>query len=351
MILSKNNMKMKLKYIIIILLTGVASSLSAQISIDNAKKALFGINLASACFGQNQPGVYDKDYTYPVPANLDYMKSKGLLLVRLPFTWERIQPTLYGELDKAELGRLKAFVDEVVKRDMYIVFDMHNYARRNVGKDKFIIGENGIEIEQLADVWKKIAYVFRNYKNIYGYSIMNEPHDMLDSTPWAKIAQATINAIREVDKATPIYVCGSSWASAERWIQFSDELKNLYDISNNLVFEVHVYFDDDASGSYKKTYDDERANPYIGLERIQPFIKWLKDNDKKGFVGEYGIPDNDERWQVCLDNFLKYLCDKGIGGTYWAGGPRWGNYFMSIEPVNGIDRPQMKIVERYKTTK
>ena len=32
------------------------------------------------------------------------------------------------------------------------------------------------------------------------------------------------------------------------------------------------------------------------------------------------------------------------GVTYWAGGPWWGNYMFSIEPQNGIDKPQMGIL-------
>lgn len=340
---------MKRKYIIIILAFATSQFISAQFVKE--QPALFGINLASACFGgMNQPGVYGKDYIYPLPENLDYMKSKGLMLVRLPFTWERIQPQLFGELDKTELSRLTGFVEEIRKRDMHVVLDLHNYCRRVINGKKVIIGEDNLEIEHLADVWKKLALVFKD-KNLYGYSIMNEPHDMLDTTPWAKIAQATINSIREVDKTTPIYVCGDSWASAERWAKFSDDLKNVYDPSNNLVFEVHIYFDDDASGSYKKSYDEENANPYIGIERIQPFIRWMKENNKKGFVGEYGVPDNDERWLVCLDNFLKYLQDKGIGGAYWAAGPRWGTYFMSVEPRDGKERPQMTILEKYLRVK
>ena len=32
------------------------------------------------------------------------------------------------------------------------------------------------------------------------------------------------------------------------------------------------------------------------------------------------------------------------GVTYWAGGPWWGNYMFSIEPQNGVDKPQMGIL-------
>jgi endoglucanase len=314
-------------------------------------KQPYGINLASACFGKNHPGVFNKDYTYPTVANLDYMKSKGLALVRLCFTWERLQPELFGELDKVELSRLQGFVDEAAKCDMLILFDMHNYCRRSINNVKYRIGENGVNIKHIADVWGKIADVFKSYKNIYGYGLMNEPYEMLPTMPWAKIAQACINKIRKIDSKTAIFVGGDRWSSAEYWYEMSDDLKNLYDPSENLVYEVHVYFDNDASGSYKKSYDEENANPYIGIERIQPFVKWLKENNKRGFVGEYGIPDTDERWQVCLDNFLKYLQEKGIGGAYWAGGPWWHKNFMAIEPINSVERPQMKVVEKYLWTK
>ena len=314
------------------------------------KQALYGVNLASACFGSNVPGVYNKDYAYPTPANLDYMKSKGFEMVRLPFLWERIQREVYAELDEVELGRLRFFVDEAAKRDIKVLFDLHNYGRRYINNKRYIIGGDSLSIEHLSDVWSKIANEFKDHNNIYGYGLMNEPHDMLDSTPWAKIAQACINEIRKVDAKTTIFVGGDSWSSAERWMEFSDNLKYLYDPSDNLVFEVHVYFDIDASGTYKKSYEEEKTNPYRGIERMQPFIKWLSENNKQGFVGEYGVPDNDERWLVSLDNFLKYIQSKGLGGAYWAAGPRWGKYFMAIEPVNGEERPQMKVVEKYLKT-
>ena len=32
------------------------------------------------------------------------------------------------------------------------------------------------------------------------------------------------------------------------------------------------------------------------------------------------------------------------GVTYWAGGPWWGDYMFSIEPQNGVDKPQMGIL-------
>ena len=71
----------------------------------------FGLNMAGADFGKNFPGVYNKDYTYPTPAKLDFVKSKGFRLIRLPFKWDRIQHELYGDIVKDELKRLKYVVN------------------------------------------------------------------------------------------------------------------------------------------------------------------------------------------------------------------------------------------------
>jgi len=310
----------------------------------------FGVNLAGAEFGVNMPGTFNTDYTYPTVAELDYFKSKGLNLVRLPFKWERIQRSLKGPLDNAELTRVKNFVNAAQTRDIFIILDMHNYGRRKIDGTTYIIGSSEVPVEYVADAWGKLANEFKSYTNIWGYGLMNEPHSMLSSAPWLDIAQALIDKIRAVDYQTTILVGGDSWSSAARWLAASNNLKNLKDPANNLIFEAHVYFDNDASGSYKGTYDAEKATPTIGIERVTPFVNWLKQNNLRGFVGEYGVPDNDTRWFVTLDNMLKYLKYNCVNGTYWAAGPWWGNYVLAVEPRNGVDRPQMEILTKHTVT-
>jgi endoglucanase len=40
--------------------------------------------------------------------------------------------------------------------------------------------------------------------------------------------------------------------------------------------------------------------------------------------------------------------DVWLGWTYWAGGAWWSDdYFASVQPLNGKDRPQMAILEKY----
>ncbi|HEU5016940.1 MAG TPA: hypothetical protein VFT69_03095, partial [Pseudolabrys sp.] len=48
-----------------------------------------------------------------------------------------------------------------------------------------------------------------------------------------------------------------------------------------------------------------------------------------------------------IDNLLSTLDHNGVSSTYWAGGPWWGDYKLSIEPENGHDAPQMQVLAEH----
>ncbi len=310
----------------------------------------FGVNLAGADFGTNFPGTNNVDYTYPTSIELDYYHTKGLNLIRLPIKWERIQPVLNGNINESELLRIKNFLLLAQNRNMNVIIDLHNYCRYHTNGTDRIIGSNELSIANIKNLWTKLSLALNNYTNIWAYGIMNEPHDLLVNATWFEIAQEIINGIRINDLKTSILVAGDSYSSAERWMQYSNNLKNLSDPSNKLIFEAHVYFDQDASGLYVNNYENEGAYPNIGIDRVKPFVNWLSINNLNGFIGEYGVPANDSRWLVVLNNFLSYIKANCINGTYWAGGPWWGNYILSLEPALGLDKPQMNTLLNHLNT-
>jgi endoglucanase len=318
----------------------------------NSSHPPFGINLAGAEFGHGSkmPGQVNVDYFYPTVEDLDYWQSKHLLLLRVPFKWERIQHKTFGALTLAEVEEMKRLLSEAGQRGMKVLLDLHNYGRRKVGGVDYIIGHDSLAIEAFSSFWGQLAVALKGFEPcIYGYGLMNEPHDMLPSVPWVKIAQAAIFEIRRYDRTTPVIVGGNHWSSADRWLEVSDELKYLYDPVYRLIFEAHVYFDKDGSGVYRRSYDEEEANPYIGIERARPFAKWLETNNQQGLIGEYGVPSDDVRWLDCLDIFLDYLHQRNIGTAYWAAGARWNNYILSAHPKHHytVDMPQVGILERH----
>ena len=67
------------------------------------------------------------------------------------------------------------------------------------------------------------------------------------------------------------------------------------------------------------------------------------------FLGEFGA-GKDATCLTALDNMLGFI-DRNrqawLGWTYWAAGAWPPRYFTSVQPVNGVDPPQMKILLRH----
>ncbi|MCH5376925.1 MAG: glycoside hydrolase family 5 protein [Planctomycetes bacterium] len=298
-----------------------------------------GVNLACGEFG-SVPGIYNKDYTYPGARQFEYCTHQGILVVRLPFRWERMQHQLMEPLDPTELARLDEVVRLARQRDIRLLFDLHNYARYD-GK---LIGTDDVPIEAFSDFWRRFASHFKDESAVFAYGLMNEPHSTQGR--WPAAAQAAIDAIRSVDGTHTICACGDGWSGAHSWQKINKDFV-LNDPENNLIYEAHQYFDRDNSGRYSQSYDESGAYPTIGVDRLKPFADWLKEHHARGFIGEFGTPDHDPRWLVVLDNFLAAMKEAQIGGTYWAAGPWWNDYPLSIEPRSGMDRPQMAVLQQY----
>lgn len=325
-------------------------------SVVKLAEPYFGVNMSGAEFAAVYPGVEGTHYGYPTQSDLKYIADKGFKLIRFPFRWERVQKTLGGELDAVELQKMKDVVKMAEDLNLKVILDLHNFGRyctysngsNSKDNNYAILGSRTCSSAHFNDLWIKLAKEFMQYGNLWGYDIMNEPHDMLKTTTWDVLAQSCINAIRTVDQQTPIIIEGNEYASSSKWTNVSKDLKDLTDPSDKLIFQAHCYFDKDASGKYIGTYDEEQCTEETGIERLTPFVEWCKTYNKQGFVGEYGVPDNDSRWLVTLDKALAYLAENGIGGTYWSAGSRWGDYSLAVQPIDGKDRPQMEILEKYK---
>ncbi|MFA6287347.1 MAG: cellulase family glycosylhydrolase [Opitutaceae bacterium] len=308
---------------------------------------MIGVNLSGAESGTVLPGTYGTNYIYPSPANIDYYKARGLELIRLPFKWERIQPTLLAPLNTAELARLDAVFDAIEARGMRVILDLHNYGRYSLAGTTYIVGSPQVSRAAFNDVWTRLADHFKARDCLWAYGLMNEPHGMGTYT-WKDSAQGAINAIRTVDTTHAILVPGDSWSGAHSWLTASANLADLTDPADNLIFEAHQYFDNDSSGIYDQSYDGEGAYPTVGVDRLTGFVNWCQTNGVRGYIGEFGTPDSDPRWNTVLENTLAYLQANQISGTYWAGGPWWGTYSLSSEMRAAHDEaPQMSVLQNY----
>ena len=324
----------------------VASTLATATPAPIAAAKQFGVSIAGAEFGDSRlPGTMNVDYVYGADASRQaYFAGKGLKLVRFPFRWERVQPVARGPLSAADVAGIRSMLDTAQAAGQQVILDLHNY-----GRYYGAVLTRG-DAPRLADVWTRLAETFRGHPALYGYELMNEPHDQPDGADaWAHLAQTATNAIRKVDQKTWVLVPGYGWQNARFWPDNNATL-DVRDPAGKVLYAAHQYFDGDGTGTYRYGYDADKAYPSIGIDRIQPFLDWLGVRNARGVMTEYGVPGNDSRWLTVLDTFLAEL-DRDprlLGGTYWAAGPWWGTgYPLSVEPVNGQDRPQMAVLSKY----
>lgn len=325
-----------------------APVVSAPVVSDGSGIDLVGVNFGSGVFDPaNVPGIYNKGYTFADESYYKRHAGLGFKLVRLGFLWERIQPKLGTELDAAELGRIKQSLDYAQKYGIKVILDMHNYYRY-YGK---VINSPEVPRAQFAETWRKIAVAVSKHPALYGYGLMNEPYNTGNNL-WPQTAQAAGQAIRKVDPAKWIMIAGDRYSSAFHWQKYNTSLINdpwMRDPKNNLVYEAHQYLDSDYSGTYRNTA--ETFAPNLGVERVKPWVEWLKANKLRGYLGEHGIPDFSPSAVVATDNLLAYLNANCIPSTYWAAGPRWGENIMALDVSSGKHRPQLAPLQKYAGAK
>lgn len=318
---------------------------------------LEGVNLATAGFGSERigktgpPGRFGFDYTYPVQrftpgyTSPAYFVAAGMNAFRLSVLWERLQPALGAPLNEAELARLVSATHDLTKLGAWVIVDVHNYARYRGD----IIGSSDVPVSALADLWAKLAPHLAGEDHVI-LDLMNEPHDISTAT-WVEAANAAIAAIRTAGANNIILVGGNTWSGAHRWYDRVDGESNaeamlkIVDPLDRTVFEAHLYLDSNSSGTSANCVSDT-----IGVERLEPFTRWLRENHKLGFIGEFGAGSSRE-CLAALTSMVRFMNEHSnilIGWTYWGAGPWWPkDYFTLLEPYDGKDVPQMQVLKPF----
>jgi endoglucanase len=306
---------------------------------------LTGVNIAGADFGDhNLPGVFGRDYIYPESSSIDYWANRANI-IRLPVRWERLQHQLEENLDEREMQRIDAVVSSATSKGIKIIIDIHNYAAYYGS----VIGTSKLPTTAFGDLWRLIASRYK-HNDLVIFGLMNEP-TQLSTEVWLEAANDAVAKIRQVGANNLILVPGNGWSSARDWTSAkygtpnSQVMLNVADPRNNFVFDVHQYFDHDFTGTHPDCQSVE-----IGVTLLTEFTQWAREHGKRGFLGEFGA-GSDPICLEALDRVLKFMStnsDVWLGWTYWAAGSWWPkDYFTSVEPIDGKDRPQMFVLEKY----
>lgn len=298
---------------------------------------LLGVNLSGAEYGNPVTGVMGYNYIYPTTSEIDYFASLGLNVIRIPVSWQRLQPTQDGPLSTIQLAQLDHLVAYAAKQGVTVDLDLHNYGA-GYGS---LVGSAQTPVSSFANFWSQMAAHYKTAANVI-FGLMNEPNAQAPAA-WATAAQAAVTAIRATGASQEILVSGSRWDTASSWVSSGNAatVGNTTDPENKVVFEVHQYFNPGSTGTSTAV-----VSPDIGPESLASITQWAEENGKKLFLGEFGA-GSDPASLTALSNTLAYLnanSDAWQGGTYWAGGPWMGNYMFSADPQNGLEAKQTAVL-------
>lgn len=300
-----------------------------------------GVNLAGAEFGGAIPGTPNQDFVWPRPAEFDYFIAQGMNTFRVPFRWERLQPTLGGGFDPVYAAALDATVSYATSHGAEIILDPHNYARY----DGTRIGDAGVTYAQFADLWSRLATRYADNPRVI-FGLMNEPHG-IPTEQWVSAANAAIAAIRATGSAHLILVPGNAWTGAHSWssnwygTSNAVAMLDIVDSGDNMAFELHQYFDANYSGTSATCITSANA----GAAQLENVTAWLALHGHRGFLGEFASADN-PACRAAVENAIAYMDarpEQWLGWTWWAAGPWWGDYMYTLEPTQNytVDAPQL----------
>lgn len=279
-----------------------------------------------------------RELQFPTAAHIAYYRQAGMNAIRLPLVWETLQPSLNGALDERYLGHAMAFLDEAQVQGMKVLIDLHNYGRYQ----KALVGSEAVPAAAFHDIWRRLALALHRHKAVYAYGLMNEPHDTQGL--WHRVAQAGVDGVRSVDSERLIYVAGDSWSNSQRW-PVVNPVPFVTDPARKLVYEAHTYFDDDFSGRYRTPVGSTDLAARAE-QRLKPFLDWLQRHGQRGAIGEFGVPMDDPRWLQAQERFLDLADAACLDWFVWAGGGWRPTYELSMEPIDGRDRPQMELMRK-----
>lgn len=337
----------------------------------------YGVNLCGAEYSPGTlPGSNGVNYAFPTEAQTSYYVGKGMNIIRLPFLWERLQPTMSGAFDSGYQTLLVNSVAALRATGATVLIDVHNYNMRNVG-DQYLtagIGTSRVPVSAFTDLWTKLATLFKGDQGVV-FGLMNEPTGGSDNygvemttAQWVANANAAITAIRATGAQNWLTCPGNFYTGAWSWSTRTDydgslsstnavAMLNVTDSLNKTVIEVHQYFDNEYAGTTQSCLSSD------GESLLSTVTAWARTNGKQLFLGEFGSGNNstcESAVASSTEGVLQYMqsnLDVWAGWTWWSsvadntanGQGAFGATDFSLAPVNSVDSAYMGWLTPYIT--
>ena len=340
---------------------------------------LRGVNAGGrAKFPPYVPFAFDEDgasgagappFDEALAAYLDRLRAWGLNVVRMPFTWEAVEP-VRGTYDEVFLGRLDAMIDAAGARGIRVVLDFHQdvFAQRYCGDgfpewalgdpdapspedcsrwflgyfqnadvqrdfDRFWDNDDGLR-DAFEALWTMLAERYGERDAVVGFEIMNEPGwgtrapDVFTREVLTPFYERMVDVVRQAAPAALVFVdaTGLDGVNAETALERPAR--------DGIVFAPHYY--DGLALAGVAAGDEARAREMLA--------KWAAVGEAwrvPVLVGEFGAPRTIPNAAAFMRAHWEALEQLGLHGTEWeysVTGESWNAETLSVVESDGSER-------------
>ncbi len=332
------------------------------------------------------PGTYGSQWFYEPTGSYAYLAGRGHKVVLVLFMLERLfaSPSS-ATFVSTELQRLKDQAAYAAANGMQVIIQPFNKGAycttvsgtRTVNK----IGSTTYTQAMFNAHMVALSNELETNAGVYALGLMNEPYH-LTNAECETVMSSAIDAIR-----------GAGWSTSagagKKIIVPTSAYSGVHDLStrhpsgpwkagDDLIYEIHHYWDADHSGAYVASYSTENTNTAVAAgaypdklharvigQELNGAITWAAG--RKLWIGEYGVPNRGDlaleeaeltQWKTLLNAYLARCDEAGINATAWlAGSTSFGTIWQLYEsnpagsygPALSIARPQAATIEAHPT--
>jgi endoglucanase len=227
------------------------------------------------------------------------IKAAGFDSVRIPVRWSThaLSAAPYT-IDAAFMARVKHVVALAEAQGLGIILNMHHYEE--------LFQSPAAHAARFAEMWKQIAFEFRNAGSKVWFELINEPNTNLNDSNLLSVLNPALASVRATNPTRPVIIGGQNWSGVPSLATL--QMPN----DPYLVPTFHTYdpFNFTHQGATWVTPTPPLGRTFGGAQdvnelnaNLQSVQNYIQATGRVPFIGEYGANDHA---QVPLAERLKY---------------------------------------------